>query len=85
MKLLEILPIQANPAGEGQMWTTGARVLITVDDMPFAFFGKAYFINVGGHLTAGMLAGFDGERPFWDPVLDAAMTSLAAGEKPAEK
>ena len=83
MKLLEVLPIKATPAGTGQMWTTGARFLVTVDDMPFAFFGKGYFLNVGGHLTAGVLAGFDGERLFWDPVIDAAMTSLATGEKPA--
>ena len=59
------------------MWTSGARFMITAEDMPFAFFGKVYLLNVDGHLTIGVLAGFDGERPFWDPILEKAFTSLA--------
>ena len=81
LKLIEVLPIQPISAGAGQMWTSGARCLITVDDLPFAFFGKVYLLNLGGHLAGGVLAGFDGERPFWDPVLDESLASLAASGK----
>jgi len=77
MKLIEMLPIQALPQADGQMWTAGARAMVTVDDMPFAFFCRAYGMSIEGHLAVGILAGFDGERPFWDPVIRNALTSLA--------
>lgn len=83
MKLLEVLPIKAVPAGGKQLWTTGARCLVTADEMPFAFYGKTYLLDVDGHLVVGVLAGLDGERTFWEAVLDAALENLAAGGKPA--
>ena len=76
LKLIEMLPIQVLPMKAGQMWTAGARALITAEDMPFAFFGRAYVLSLDGHLTVGVLVGFDGERPFWDPVIRNALTSL---------
>ena len=78
MKLLEVMPIQALPMTAGQVWTGGARALVTVDDMPFAFFGRAYVFSLDGCLTAGLIAGFDGERPFWDPLIQDAIGSLSA-------
>lgn len=82
MKMIEMLPIQVLPMNGGQMWTAGARALITAEDMPFAFFGRAYVLSLDGHLTLGVLVGFDGERPFWDPVIRNALTSLAPSTIP---
>ena len=79
MKLIEMMLIQVMPMSAGQMWTAGARALVTVDDMPFAFFGRAYVLSLDGHLSVGLLAGFDGERPFWDPIVRNALTSLSPG------
>ncbi len=77
VKLLEMMPLQPLPlqAG-GKVWTTGGRILITVDQMPFAFFSRLYVMNVDGHLVFGLLGGFDGERPFWDPVVRNMLLGL---------
>jgi len=69
MKLLEMLPLQALQRADGKLWTTGGRAMITVEDMPFAFFSRIYAFKVDNRLAVGILAGFDGERPVWDPVI----------------
>lgn len=76
MKLIEMLPIQVMPMQEGQMWTAGTRALVTTDDMPFAVFARAYLLSLENRLTVGLLVGFDGERPFWDPVVKDAFLTL---------
>jgi len=83
IKLLEMLPLQSLPRQDGKLWTTGARVMITAEDMPFAFFSRIYAMSVDNHLTVGVLAGFDGERPFWDPVIREMLLGLQ--EKPVTK
>ena len=57
--------------------------MITAEDMPFAFFSRIYAMSVDNHLTVGVLAGFDGERPFWDPVIREMLLGLQ--EKPVTK
>ena len=70
MKLLEVMPLQALPLQDGKkIWTAGGRVVIRAEGMPFAFFARAYAMNIDERLAVGILAGFDGERPFWDPVV----------------
>ena len=84
LKLLEMMPLQPLPAQNGQkVWTAGGRVLVTVDDMPFAFFARIYAFDVEGRLALGVLAGFDGERPFWDPVIRNML--IGEREKPVAK
>lgn len=79
VKLLEMMPLQPLPMQSGgKLWTTGGRVLITVDGMPFAFFSRLYALNVEGHLVIAALNGFDGERPFWDPVVRNLLLGLKA-------
>ena len=76
LKLLEMLPLQALPLIGGKLWTTGGRALITVEGLPFAFFSRAYAMSIDNKLTVGILAGFDGERPFWDPVIRDLLLGL---------
>ena len=77
IKLLEMMPLQPlSMQSGGKLWTTGGRVLITVDGMPFAFFSRLYAMNLDGHLVVAALNGFDGERPFWDPVVRNLLLGL---------
>jgi len=75
-KLIEMMPLQTMPLEEGKLWTIGGRVMITVEGLPFAFFSRAYAMSVENKLTIGILAGFDGERPFWDPVIRDMLLGL---------
>ena len=84
IKLLEMLALQPLPMQNGnKAWTAGARMMVTVDEMPFAFFGRVYALNVDNRLALAILGGFDGERPFWDPVVRDMLLSLQT--KPADK
>lgn len=84
VKLLEMLALQPLPMQNGdKAWTAGGRVLVTVEGMPFAFFGRVYVFSVDNQLTVAVLGGFDGERPFWDPVIRDMLLSVQA--KPATK
>lgn len=77
VKLLEMMPLQPLAMQSGsKLWRTGGRILITVDQMPFAFFSRIYAMNVDGHLVLGVLAGFDGERQFWEPVVGDLLLGL---------
>jgi hypothetical protein len=69
LKLLQLLPLEDLARQDGKLWTTGARVMITVERMPFAFFSRIYALNIDNHLVVGILGGFDGERSFWEPVI----------------
>ena len=84
IKLLEMLALQPLSMQNGdKVWTAGARMMVTVDEMPFAFFGRVYALNVDNRLALAILGGFDGERPFWDPVVRDMLLSLQT--KPADK
>ncbi len=83
MKLLEVMPLQSLPLQGGKIWTAGGRVVITAEGMPFAFFARAYAMSIDHRLAVGILAGFDGERPFWDPVVRDMFLGLR--ENPAVK
>jgi len=77
LKLLEMLPLQSLTMQKGsKLWTAGGRILVTVNEMPYAFFSRIYAVNIDGHLVMGVLAGFDGERPFWDPVVRNILLGL---------
>ena len=76
MKLLQMLPVQALQSDKGKIWTTACRAMITVEEMPFAFFARVYAMSIDNKLTVGILAGFDSERPFWDPVVRNMLLSL---------
>lgn len=76
LKLLEILPLQVLNTENGKIWTIGGRSMVTVENMPFAFFARIYAMNINDRLAVGILGGFDGERPFWDPVVRDIMLSL---------
>ncbi len=70
LKLLQVMPLQAlsrDPGGK--LWTTGGRAMIAVENLPFAFFTHIYAMSINNKLTVGVLAGFDGERQFWEPVI----------------
>jgi hypothetical protein len=84
IKLLEMLALQPLPMQNGdKAWTAGVRVMVTVEGLPFAFFGRVYVLSVDNQLTVAVLSGFDGERPFWDPVIRDMLLSVQA--KPATK
>ena len=84
IKLLEMLALQPLPMQNGnKAWTAGARVMVTVEGLPFAFFGRVYVLSVDNQLTVAILGGLDGERPFWDPVIRDMLLSVQA--KPAMK
>ena len=83
MKLLQMLPVQALQRDNGKIWTTAGRAMITVENMPFAFFARVYAMSIDNKMTVGVLAGFDSERPFWDPVVRNMLLSLQ--EKPVAR
>ena len=76
MKMLQMMPIQALPRENGKLWTTAGRAMITAEEMPFAFFARVYVMSIDNTLTVGVLAGFDGERAFWDPVIRDLLLSV---------
>jgi hypothetical protein len=76
LKMLQMLPIQAYNRENGKLWTTAGRAMITVEDMPFAFFARVFALSVNNHLTVGVLGGFDAERPFWDSVVRDLLLNL---------
>lgn len=77
IKLLEMLELQPLLMENGdKAWTAGARAMITVEGLPFAFFGRFYALNVDRQLTVAILGGFDSERSFWDPVIRDMLLSL---------
>lgn len=80
IKLLDMLPAEMLQQGDKKMWTIGARTMFTADDMPFAFFARAYVFSVNDRLAGGILFGLDGERPFWDPVMRQVLQGLDTGK-----
>jgi hypothetical protein len=76
MKMIQMLPVQALLRENGTLWTTAGRAVITVEEMPFAIFARVYAMSIDNKLTVGILAGFDGERLFWDPVIRDMLLGL---------
>lgn len=83
VRLLQMMPLQALPFRDGNLWTAGGRVMVTADEMPFAFFARIYAMKIDNRLAMVILSGFDGERPFWDPVIRDILLGLreSGGEK----